>query len=279
MHKNPPQLSANADADRTVWLMLALVFTALVLFAGQAWSDELETDSVTNLTLVELYTSQGCSSCPPADTFLKELAQRTDVLALSFHVDYWDSETWQDPFSSPSFSLRQRNYQDAMAAEYIYTPQVIVNGDFAAPGGQRTEILDVIDNRLPAKAVPDLSISQDGRGGVLVQATESAVKGPASLYLAVFSPSEITRVRGGENRGRTLTNVNIVRRLIKVAPYEGRDATFNFSRRDLDAALSDGVAVFVQSVETGSILTVSALMPQIESPTRLSMNATGTAQR
>ena len=214
-----------------------------------------------------------CIKKTPADAFLWDLAKRPDVLALSFHVDYWNSETWQDPFSSPSFSLRQRNYQDTLATDYIYTPQVIVNGEFAAPGGQRSAIETVIENQTSAEALLILSITSDDGSRVVVNASDSKLVSASSLYLAVFSSSEITRIRGGENRGLTLTNVDVVRRLIKISPYDGRSATFQFSLNDLDAAPADGVAVFVQSELNGSIIAASVLMPSARTATRLSMNA------
>src|SRR5512144_1000431 len=94
-----------------------------------------------SLTVVELFTSQGCSSCPPADALIGELAQREDVLALSEHVDYWDYLGWKDPFASPAHTARQRNYAKALGLKYLYTPQVVVQGQVQVSGSEREAVL------------------------------------------------------------------------------------------------------------------------------------------
>ena len=256
-----------------LWLCLAFFLPSVVIGGDRAWGDEIDQSTAPELTLVELFTSQGCSSCPPADAFLRDLAKRQDVLALSFHVDYWNSDDWRDPFSSPSFSVRQRRYQDAFATDFVYTPQVIVNGAFAAPGGQRSAILNAIDDRNTDNSIRPplvLNLTDDGHIRIVVSQSDHHVSG--SLYAAVFNLSEITRVRGGENRGRTLTNINIVRRLIKFAPYQGQDAAFLFSLNDLDATPTDGIAVFIQTDGHGPILATAAVAPVSKPPGRVSLN-------
>lgn len=270
MQKKPPQLSTTAAADRTVWPWLALVLTTVLVFSDKALSDE--SGRSVPVTLVELFTSQGCSSCPPADSFLKDLSARPDVLALSFHVDYWDTETWQDPFSSPSFGVRQRHYQDALATDYIYTPQMVVHGGFAAPGGRKADILNAIEATKNDEALPVLTLERDGANSVAVAASSSDSVKSGDLYIAVFNANTVTRVRGGENRGRTLTNVNVVRRLIRVAAYNGEEAAFQFSLNDLDAQRTDGIAVFVQADAYGPVVSAIALRPLAQAETRVSLN-------
>ena len=97
------------------------------------------------LVVVELFTSQGCSSCPPADEFLKDLSVRDDVLALSLHVDYWDYIGWKDPFAKPEFTNRQRQYAGVMRLRYVYTPQMVVQGIYQAVGSRRGDVLDFIE--------------------------------------------------------------------------------------------------------------------------------------
>src|SRR5690242_20233995 len=116
-------------------LAAALVLGAGWLSGGAAMAGERAVPVV-----VELFTSQGCNSCPPADAYLGELAKRPDVLALSLHVDYWDYIGWKDPFAHHAFTLRQREYSRALSQRYVYTPQMVINGDLQGVGSERRTI-------------------------------------------------------------------------------------------------------------------------------------------
>lgn len=215
------------------------------------------------LTLVELYTSQGCSSCPPADAFLGDLADRSDVLALSFHVDYWNTDEWQDPFSHEAFSLRQRAYKESLKTDYVYTPQMVVGGAYAGPGGQRQTIIDAIDQTSSLQSdQPTLSIRRLANDRVEIKTPALSYGRQGTLYAAVYDSQNYTRVRGGENRGRTLSNVNVVKRLIAVSPYVGQPQTFTLALSDLDAMRSDGVAIFIQVEKAGRVLSAAAVPPR-----------------
>ena len=114
------------------------------------------------LNVVELFTSQGCSSCPPADALLADLADRDDVLALSFHVDYWDYIGWKDPFASPQYTQRQRVYSQVFGKRYVYTPQMVVNGSFEMTGSDRAGVLKRIRRRRrrrPGSALPCVTMA------------------------------------------------------------------------------------------------------------------------
>lgn len=265
MHTRKPQFGdhmRHAALSSRLWLVGAL-FSALLGFAQTpVFADETENQETEQvLTLVELYTSQGCSSCPPADAFLSDLADRSDVLALSFHVDYWNTDEWQDPFSHKSFSLRQRAYKESLKTDYVYTPQMVVAGSYAAPGGQRLAINDAIDQTASGAGHPELSIRRmaNDRVEITVSAVNNAPHG--TVYAAVYDSQKYTRVRGGENRGRTLSNINVVKRLVALAPYSGKAQKFGFSVSDLDALRSDGIAVFIQAEKVGRVLSVANLSP------------------
>ena len=119
-------------------------------------------DQSKRLVVVELFTSQGCSSCPPADKFLTDLMARDDVLPLSLHVDYWDYIGWKDPFASPLFTNRQRQYASVMALRYVYTPQMVIQGVYQAVGSRRSEVLEMIEQ---AKAIVQVPISLSRKNG------------------------------------------------------------------------------------------------------------------
>ena len=171
--------------------------------------------------VVELFTSEGCSSCPPADALLVELANRPDVLALSLHVDYWDRLGWKDPFSSPQATARQEQYARLLNIDTVYTPQIVVDGRREAVGSDRAAVERAVDDAShQSSAVPvTLSVKNGqaritlGRGGVTAS---------ASVVLIGFDRRRIDTVERGENSGRTLTHVDVVRGIEEVGRFTGQ---------------------------------------------------------
>lgn len=162
---------------------------------------------------VELFTSQGCYSCPPAEAYLGKLAKRPDVVALEWHVDYWDdlvyggAGKWKDPFSSPEATARQRDYNESIRGQRrVYTPQMIVAGVREAVGSDRSRVEQEIRQMRRAAPKETVRISRDA--GELV-VTAPGVK--ATLWRVDFIKEHITVVRSGENKGKTLASHNIVR--------------------------------------------------------------------
>ena len=123
--------------------LFAAVLTGLAVLGLSTWSQAVQAET-RQPVVVELYTSQGCSSCPPADAFLGELARQDDVIALSLHVDYWDYMGWTDTFASPVTTARQRAYKQALNSRYVYTPQIVVDGRGHAVGSRRAEVRTLI---------------------------------------------------------------------------------------------------------------------------------------
>jgi hypothetical protein len=158
--------------------------------------------------VVELFTSQGCSSCPPADALLVELAQRSDVLALAYHVDYWDRLGWKDPFSSAAATRRQRQYGDQFRLRAIYTPQIVVDGRAEMVGSDRRAVTRAIQAATPAKQL-DIGVTREA-GDILVHVGADTSLAGARVQLVGFVRARTTRVSAGENSGRTLANANIV---------------------------------------------------------------------
>ncbi|HVR67185.1 MAG TPA: DUF1223 domain-containing protein [Verrucomicrobiae bacterium] len=206
--------------------------------------------------LVELFTSQGCSSCPPADEFLGELTQRKDVIALAYHVDYWDYIGWRDKFARPENTARQKDYRDALGLHTIYTPQMVVDGRYDVVGSQRSEVESSIAS---AAAEAKLLIAVVENGGKLrVTAPPMRIDQakPASLWLAVYSRRNETPVSRGENSGSILVEYNIVQELRRLGPWTG-----NAIDMELDMNMADknmGCAVILQVDGNGPILGVAA---------------------
>jgi hypothetical protein len=171
--------------------------------------------------VVELFTSQGCSSCPPADALLGELARRGDVLPLAFHVDYWDRLGWKDPYASAVATRRQQAYARLLDSAHVYTPQMVVDGRIDVVGSYRDAVLDAIENaRAKAIAVPvECSVASDG---VRVRiAGGSPEMRRATVWLIGFDRRHDTQVGAGENGGRTLTEWQIVRGIEPLAEWSG----------------------------------------------------------
>lgn len=155
--------------------------------------------------VLELFTSQGCSSCPPADALLGELARSPGVIGLAWHVDYWNSPSWTDPYASAAFTRRQRLYAQRLQT-FVYTPALVVNGARMVVGS------DVAAVRAAIQAVPALPGAVSLRwNGQAVEASVTGLPEGAALLRVLYEPRAATKVRGGENAGRSLNEYRIVR--------------------------------------------------------------------
>jgi hypothetical protein len=215
--------------------------------------------------LVELYTSEGCSSCPPADRWLSALGKTVatgSVVALALHVDYWDYLGWRDPFARRGFSLRQRELAALRHADFVYTPQVLLQGkDFRAWGSGRFDEQLARINAQPAQAAIRLSATHSRRDALSVEAqanlTGTRESSGVALYLASYASRLVSRVQGGENAGRKLTHDFVVVDL--AGPFDfGPDGNVS-AKRDLalpaGASLSNaGAAAFVQDRRSAEVL-------------------------
>lgn len=190
-----------------------LVTTALLLLAARS------IQAAERPVVVELFTLEGCSSCPPADAFLAELASRPEVLALSFHVDYWDRLGWKDPFSSAAATARQRRYAQLLRTDRVYTPQIVVDGHWQAVGSDQSAVEQAIDAAGRSSAAIPVMLSFDhGRARVVIGSVASDASG--SVVLVGFDRRHIDAVRGGENGGRTLTHVDVVRGISEIGRFD-----------------------------------------------------------
>jgi hypothetical protein len=175
-------------------------------------------------TVVELFTSEGCSSCPPADALLAELARRPDILALSFHVDYWDRLGWKDPFSSAAATARQQHYA-ALGVGSVYTPQIVVDGRWQAVGSDRGEVEQALAAAAGAPAAVPVMLTVN-HGQARVTLGSGGEKAPGSVLLIAFDRQHVDAVERGENEGRTLTHVDVVRGFSEISRPDGEPQTF-----------------------------------------------------
>ncbi len=205
-------------------------------------------------TVVELFTSEGCSSCPPAEAYLGELAQRPDVLALSFHVDYWDGLGWHDRFSLASATARQRSYASALGLPTVFTPQVVIDGREDFVGSDRRAIGPQLGKR--SADVPVTLGLRDGNLQIDVSAQAGA---PASeVILVAYQHEAVTAIGRGENAGRTVTEHNVVREFRSIGQWRGQGNHYQWNIASLPATATH-VAVLVQPDGHAPILGAASL--------------------
>jgi hypothetical protein len=198
--------------------------------------------------VVELFTSQACSSCPPADALLRELTRRGDVIALGFHVSYWDGPGWKDPFSSASSTDRQRTYARRLDLHQVYTPQIVVDGAREMVGSNREQLFAALHEVRP-DAIAPVSFAADHRS-----VTVGAGGAQGEVLLVRFAQSRTTQVAGGENANRTLNDANAVEMLTSLGSWNGSRLSFPIEPpKD-----GEGIAVLVQA-SNGRMLGAAAL--------------------
>lgn len=206
-----------------------------------------------NVVLVELFTSQGCSSCPPADRTLAKLTEMEGVLPLSMHVDYWDYLGWKDTFASRQHTQRQFAYRDYMGARVVYTPQMIVQGTRDVPGYRPDKIASAIEAERAEQRQAHISINRDD-GMLKARLQPNGAARRCTVWVATFDKKETVAIARGENAGHSLTYHHVVSKLMKVGPWAGA------SEAEIDLpqpGVGEGVAIWIQDDETGRILTAS----------------------
>lgn len=177
---------------------------AAVLGAVPAWAEG------TAKVVVELYTSQGCSSCPPADAFLGELAKDPDVIALALHVDYWDYIGWTDQFASPQFTERQKAYARAEGHRTIYTPQIIVGGVERIEGADAARVAEDVARHKQTVPAVALQVARQGKDVVIKADPSAGAVFPLKVQLVRYRPQETVAIEYGENAGQVVDYHNIV---------------------------------------------------------------------
>ncbi len=175
----------------------------------------------TNPVVVELYTSQGCSSCPPADALLEELAQMDDIIPLALHVDYWDYIGWKDSFADPAYTRRQRSYARAAGHRTVYTPQMIVGGADHVVGYKPMELAQIIQRHQDSAHPADLRLRRKGDTVYIDCKPFTASAQPLVVQMVRYVPQDTVDISRGENAGKTITYHNIVTEWTDLGTWDG----------------------------------------------------------
>lgn len=248
------------------WLLaLVLTLVGLAAMTARAPAQDLAVvppspDDVSHPLrgVIELYTSQGCSSCPPADALLRHYATIPDVIALSLPVDYWDYLGWKDTLATPRNSERQRSYAKARGDGAVYTPQVVVNGRAHVNGSNRREIDKALEAGWPKLMANQVPVRFWNQGGtVLVQAgagTASSTQKEATVWLAIVKKSADVAIPRGENAGKSITYTNVVRELAPVGMWTGKPMQIRLARSAMMRAEADACVVLLQAGDGGPII-------------------------
>ena len=215
--------------------LAAIAFTGLAGFAASAQAGDK--------AVVELFTSQGCSSCPPADKLFGQLADRPDLLTLSFNVDYWDYLGWKDTLASPENSQRQRDYAAARGDGQVYTPQAVIDGIFHATGSNDGAIEAAIARAGPLKVPIELASTGDS---VTVNIGSATGYPHATLWLVIYDRTVTVPIGRGENTGRTITYSNVVRKLRPVAMWKGEAMSVDLPKSEMELAKATRCAILLQ---------------------------------
>lgn len=200
--------------------------------------------------VIELFTSQGCSSCPPADRLLGDLAKSPDLIALSFPVDYWDYIGWKDTLADPAFTARQKAYAAQRGDGQVYTPQAVIDGVTHVVGSDRMEISGALTSAAHRKGTMTVPVNLSvAKGKVAIDVGAAAADTPrkASVWLLDTIPSKTVSIGRGENSGRSVTYTNVVRKISKLGDWTGEPAHFEMASRLNEG----GYVVLLQAGEPG----------------------------
>jgi len=246
-------------------LLIALLALASAVCGSSAWAQSSTPVGDGGIKAVlELYTSQGCSSCPPADLLMHKLVQRKDVIALTLPVDYWDYLGWKDTLASSTFSERQKAYAKKRGDGAIYTPQMVVNGAAHVNGAKLNDIDEAIAATMGKFKIRHVSLQIVAEQDKLAITVGSGGDGASSatIWLATVQRNVEVVVRKGENSGRTLTYANVVRELTPVGMWSGKAETIHLERQSVMRSGADSCAVILRHGRAGPILG-AAWLPQL----------------
>ena len=246
---------------------IALAFTSAVVagpvVASSAEKANSSAGGAAAVAVIELFTSQGCSSCPTADALLKTFAERPNVVALTFPVDYWDYLGWKDTLASPKFSARQRAYASARGDGRVYTPQVVVNGLKHALGSSEADINKAVAITTPKIDPYRVGVrlrSADEHLIIDLEAAREPTKvGEATIWLALIRRHVEVKIKRGENHGKIGIYHNVVHEWMPVGVWNGAAATIKLAHHAVKQSGADGCAIILQRGDAGAIVGAALL--------------------
>ena len=245
-------------------IFLALMVIAAIAIFISAFSKKIKNvnKDEKGFALIELFTSEGCSSCPPADDAISDIQneyKNENVVAVGFHVDYWDRLGWKDAFSSPDNTARQEYYSSIFKLSSIYTPEAVVNGKYEFVGSDKNEIVNTVEEQLKSKLseIINLNVSGNSEGNIEVK---FSITGNTSandqMVLLLVEKAATTNVKRGENRGRTLHHINIVRKMIVTSTFS-KEGAENFTLPSELKKENAFITAFTQNKKTGAVAGVA----------------------
>jgi hypothetical protein len=207
----------------------------------------LSTEITNPRGVVELFTSQGCSSCPPADRVLADLVERDDMLALAWHVDYWDYLGWKDTFARPANTERQKAYARSLGKRSVYTPQAVINGRVDVVGSHGGAVVEAIDEFAGTENGLSVPIEASISGGTIkIRIDNSPLARGAKLWMVYFDKQRVVDVKRGENGGHKLKYSNIVRNMEMIGMVKDQALQTEFALDDIMRRGHDGCALILQ---------------------------------
>ncbi|OLP56075.1 hypothetical protein BJF92_19885 [Rhizobium rhizosphaerae] len=230
---------------------LAILGSALLLGAASSRAGE-----TVPLGVVELFTSQGCASCPPADAALRKLVESGKVIALGYHIDYWNFRGWADTLATKENTARQYAYSRSFGKNGVYTPQAVLNGREHMNGGDLAGINRRLDEMQQDREGLDLAVAAIRRGDEIdievgAQAGGATAATKANVVAVYFAPQKVVTMHRGENNGRTISYMNAVRDVQTIGMWDGTHASFVLPATVLKEEDSGGVAILVQQMKDG----------------------------
>jgi hypothetical protein len=259
-HRQPRAMHpAMRPGLRNIKSIVARAFVGISLLSTV--SADVRAEGVKRLDVLELFTSQGCSSCPPADALLGKLSKTNDVLALTFPVNYWDHLGWRDTLAKEAFTKRQYAYAHIRGDRQIYTPQLVVNGMTHVVGSQQPEIEAARKSTATALAPIAVPMTITERGGKFLIEAGPAPQGSkqrsGKIWAVFYKSSVVVEIGRGENNGRNVTYTNVVRTLSPAGIWSGEPASLSL---EIPTESSfDGVAALLQADDSGAMLGVAAI--------------------
>ena len=229
------------------------VFSSTLALVAALWAGQGIAQN--SPVVVELFTSQGCSSCPPADAVLAELAMRDDVIALALHVDYWDYIGWKDAFAQPKFTERQQSYASFVGEGVVYTPQMMIGGLDSVIGSDAMALMDAVAAHGAARSAVRLGLTRHGDALTISAQAVAPVEGPMTVQLIRYTPEQTVDIGSGENAGQSIRYVNVVTTWETIGEWDGIAPLVI----DMDLTGSDPAVVIVQKTGPGRIIAAARL--------------------